>query len=302
MKNIICKYFDGFDNVFTDNFSSLVTGVLHSASASPASIARSLSAVNGKTFRANIKMTDRILQDHDFQINDHLFRKYINLLFASLKERGLIKLQDEVLIKVAYTTDTDAFLILEASVDFHGRSVPLYFSMRLYPKTKGQCDQKKLERAFMHELRHLLPKKYTYTIVADRGFGHDRVAQLCEEFGFNYVLRISEDLNIEIDGRRLNLESFAGANTTIDAYVCAWNRPVKFEVKTENKSTWFLFSNSSFDKNLSKIYEKHFATEKCFQDRKSSGFNFEKMKIRKYDRFKRIYFTVCLAQLGIVIK
>ena len=37
------------------------------------------------------------------------------------------------------------------------------------------------------------------------------------------------------------------------------------------------------------------------QDQKSSGFNMEKCKIKKYDRFKKLYFSMCLAQLLTVI-
>ena len=48
-------------------------------------------------------------------------------------------------------------------------------------------------------------------------------------------------------------------------------------------------------------YEKRVSIKKCFQDQKSSGFNIEKSKIRKYARFKRLYFAVCLAQLFTVI-
>jgi len=241
------------------------------------------------------------LQDSDFQINDNLFRKYINLLFDVMTERGLLKIGDNVLIKVDFTTDTNEFLILMASVDFGGRSVPLYFSMRAYPKSKGQNDQKKMEKAFLRELRHLLSKKYTYTIVADRGFGNNRFAQLCLEFGFNYVLRICENINICIDDNMLNLKDFSGQNTSFKAYVCTWNREANFEVKTENNSTWFIFSSLPLEENFSKIYAKRFGIEKCFQDQKSSGFNFEKTKIRKYDRFKRLYFSICLAQLFVVI-
>jgi transposase len=239
------------------------------------------------------------LQDSDFQINDNLFRKYINLLFDALIERGLQKVGDNILIKVDYTTDTDDFLILMACVDFGGRSVPLYFSMRSYPKRKGQSDQKKMERAFLRELRHVLSKKYTYTIVADRGFGNDRFAQLCVEFGFDYVLRVRDNLNLTIKDNRFNLKDFLGQNKSFTAQVCAWNREVNFEVKTQNNATWF--SSLSLDENFSAIYQKRFGIEKCFQDQKSSGFNIEKTKIRKYDRFKRLYFTMCLAQLFIVI-
>ncbi len=62
-----------------------------------------------------------------------------------------------------------------ASVNFSGRAIPLYFSVRLYPKSKEQYNQKKLESSFLRELRHLLSKKYSYTIATDRGFGNDRV-------------------------------------------------------------------------------------------------------------------------------
>jgi hypothetical protein len=301
MVNIISEYFGGFGKVFSKNLSSVTRGLMRSESAGVAAIARCLTQENGQSFKANEKRVNRFLQNEDFQVDDALWRKYINILFDSLIERGLLKAGDEILIKVDYTTDTDEFLILMASVDFGGRSVPLYFSMRSYPKRKGQSDQKKMERAFMKELRHVLSKKYTYAIVADRGFGNDRFAQLCKENGFDYVLRICENLNIRIGDTMLNLKDFLGKNTKFRAYVPAWNREANFEIKTENKSTWFLFSSLSPEKEFSEIYKKRFSIEKCFQDQKSSGFDIEKTKIKKYDRFKRLYFSVCLAQLFVVM-
>jgi hypothetical protein len=274
---------------------------LSSGGGSVASIARAMSKKNGQQFKTNEKRVNRLLQDDDFQINDSLHRKYINLLFDSLTERGLLNVGDNILIKVDFTTDTDEFSILMASVDFGGRSVPLYFSMRSYPKRKGQNDQKKMEKAFLKELRHLLSKKYTYTIVADRGFGNDRFATWCLENDFDYVLRKCEDLNIEVDGNKMNLKDFSGKTQKIKAYVSAWKKETIFEIKTKNDSTWFLFSSLSDNKSFSEIYEKRFGIEKCFQDQKSSGFNIEKIKIRKYDRFKRLYFSICLAQLFVVM-
>jgi hypothetical protein len=73
---------------------------------------------------------------------------------------------------------------------------------------------------------------------------------------------------------------------------------VNFEIRTEKKSTWFLFSSISPEKEF---YKKRFSIEKCFQDQKSLGFDIEKTKIKKYDRFKRLYFSVCLSQLFVVM-
>ncbi|GHU17757.1 hypothetical protein FACS189472_05110 [Alphaproteobacteria bacterium] len=90
--------------------------------------------------------------------------------------------------------------------------------------------------SILKQLRHFLSKKYTYTIVADRGFGNDRVAVLCLKNGFDYVLRKCNNLNIEVDGNRLNLKDFPGKTQKLKAYVSAWEKEVTFEVKTKNDS------------------------------------------------------------------
>jgi hypothetical protein len=64
-----------------------------------------------------------------------------------------------------------------------------------------------------------------------------------------------------------------------------------FKKKTR-KSTWFLFSSLSPKKEFSDFYKKRFSIEKYFQDQKSSGFDIEKTEIKKYDGFKKLYFSV----------
>ena len=55
-----------------------------------------------------------------------------------------------------------------------------------------------------------------------------------------------------------------------------------------------MLSNNA--KNNARIYyEKRFKIEKNYQDCKSSGYDIEKNKIRKYDRFKRMMYLVVLA-------
>ena len=157
-----------------------------------------------------------------------------------------------------------------------------------------------MEYSFIKALKHLLPKKYNYTIVADRGFGNQRFAKLCQENGFDFVLRLRENLRIKTHGEVENLEDYKGKNTAFDVQVVSWDEEYHFEIKTENGSTWFLLMPLG-SKNGAQKYEQRFSIEKCFQDQKSSGFDVEKSKIRKYDRFKRLYFSMCLSQLLMVI-
>ena len=259
-----------------------------------------MSSVNNQSFKTNEKRGNRLLQDDNFQIDDTMFRKYIKILFKALQERKNLQERDRIQINVDYTTDNDDFLILMSSIKFGSRALPLYFSMRLYPRRKNQMNQKKMESSFIKALRHLLPKKYDYTIVADRGFGSQRFAKLCEENGFDFVLRINENLQIERQGRIENLEKYKGKTEKFKARVVSWDKEYLFEIKTKNDSTWFLMMPMG-SKSGAERYEQRFSIEKCFQDQKSSGFEMEKCKIKKYDRFKRLYFSMCIAQLLIVI-
>ena len=300
MEEIIKQYFKGFKEFTVHNLSYLVEGIMRSGRASVWYAAQAMSPINGQSFKTNEKRGNRLLQDENFQIDDTTFRRYIKLLFDAMHERSLLKIGDNIQINVDDTSDTDEFLILMASVHFGSKAVPLFFSIRNYPEKKNQFDQKKMESSFIKALRHLLPKKYTYTIVADRGFGNARFAQLCEENGFDFVLRINENLKIQKGNCEENLKKYIGKNTSFEAYNISANKSYRFEIQTKNGSTWFLMMPTKSLDGASK-YQKRFSIEKCFQDQKSSGFNIESSKIRKYSRFKRLYFSMCLAQLFAVM-
>jgi transposase len=216
------------------------------------------------------------------------------MVFDNLAEKHGLKRGDNIQINVDYTTIYDDFLILVAYINIaKEKDIMLYFTMRNYPKRKNQMDQKKMELAFFKGLKQVLSKKYTYTIVADRGIGNLRIIQICENLDFNFVLRINEKLEMA-DGQILNLKEFNGENQTIEANSIAWNKKLTFEVKTKNDSTWYLATNLE-NQDVSRMYESRFKIEKLFQDLKSSGYNIESTKIRKYDRVKRLLYLACLS-------
>ena len=158
------NYFKGLKCTTLRNFAYLVEGLIRSGRASVWHIAQAMANINKQSFKTNEKRGNRFVQDVNFQVDDSLFRKYVNVLFDALRERTKLNINDNIQINVDYTSIEDHFLILMASIKFGARAVPLYFSMRLYPKRKGQMDQKKMESSFIKALRHLLPKKYKYTI------------------------------------------------------------------------------------------------------------------------------------------
>jgi hypothetical protein len=243
----------------------------------------------------------RLLKDNTFQVDDSFWRNHINMIFDNLVEKQGLRPGDNIQINVDYTTINDDFLILAASINIaEEKDIMLYFTMRNYPKRKNQMNQKKMELAFFKGLKHVLSKKYSYTIVADCGFGNIRIMQICENLGLNYVLRINEDLRLEMeDGRVLNLKDFNGLNTRFRAKSVAWGEEKNLEVKTANGNTWYLVTSLE-NQEVTWMYESRFKIEKLFQDLKSSGFNIEDTKIRKYDRMKRLTCLACISHALLV--
>ena len=129
-------------------------------------------------------------------------------------------------------------------------------------------------------------------IVADRGFGNQRFAGLCKENGFEYVLRINCNLNIRNDEMIRSLKDKT-ENERFEAMVVNWKEKYKFTIASTEGSIWYLISSNS-ELDAKAIYEKRFKIEKNFQDCKSNGYDIEKSKIRKYERFKRMMYLIVL--------
>ena len=164
---------------FSKSFGSVILSMMHCCSASSWSIASSLSSLFDKGFKASLKQVSYLLSNDNFEVDDQLWRCYLKSIFAILNESSYIKKTEKIYIQVDYTTIKNDFLILYASIVFNGKSLPIYFTKRAYPKKKNQMSMTKMERAFLKGLRHILSVKYNYVIVADRGFGTNNFTQEC---------------------------------------------------------------------------------------------------------------------------
>jgi hypothetical protein len=289
--------FDSIPRVLSERILSATEGVMRAGSSNTSSIARELSRINGKSFKTNDMQLYRLLLHPSFQVDDTLWRGYVGSIFDVLAEQGHICKGDELLIALDFTSDCNDFLILFASLVVDTLTIPLYFSMRNYPRRKNQMDQKKMELAFIKALKHVLSKKYRYILIADRGFGNDRFIGYCLDAAFDVMIRIEPNMLV-------NNGSKAGIASDIlredGVYFCeitGWKKSYHIVRQTAENKTWYILTNMNKDRSLeaSEVYKKRFRIEKVFQNLKSSGFDIEASKIRKYDRFKRMLFISCFA-------
>lgn len=294
--------FCNFRKTVAKNLSLMVVASLDCHSFSTHKIATSVAKITGKTFHNGENRVANFLNASTFEVGDKAFRNLINLVFEMLTKRGFLEDLEYIPINVDFTSERNNFLILSASIPFFGRSLPIFFSIRNYPKTKNQFSQIKMEQAFFLRLRHLLPKKFEYIMVMDRGFGNPRILDLMDKLKFSYVIRFKENTKIKVGTNTIEVSKIpktAGKYTNIslktDTDEKLRNLIISFSKNQKFKQGWYLISNLSFNK-LQNIYANRFQIEKTFQDQKSSGFDIEKTKIKSYSKFKKLLYCVYLAQ------
>lgn len=152
LEAIECNFSNQYKKI-RENIALTAYSIIRCQKVNTAEIARHMNEVNGLDFKANDMKVYRLLSSKNFQVDDRLWRGYIRLFFKLINKIGFDK-KEPLFINVDYTTDTDDFSILCASMRFQGQSIPLYFSLRKYQKRAGMHDQKKREEAFFRALRH----------------------------------------------------------------------------------------------------------------------------------------------------
>jgi len=292
LEKAISKFYSKTGKVFCKNFSEIITAMLSCSSSNTAKIATEMSKLNNKSFKTNDIALYRFLKNEKFQIDEALWRCHIKMIFTLLKEHKIIKNADKIPIKIDFTTSEDNFLILCASVVVADKALPIFFTMRRYPVRKDMIDQKRMERAFLKCLKNFLSKKYNYIIVGDRGFGNERIVSYCKEFGYEYLLRINPTIKVKDEKREMMLNDLKG-NNSLELKIISWKQNVKIITSEKDGKIWYLITNIPDINHAHAVdmYKKRFKIEKTFQDLKSSGFDIENLKIKKYERFKRMVFS-----------
>jgi hypothetical protein len=306
--DIIYTFFYKLGETFCGRLSRMIGSMVDCYNVSTTAIAISMAKITNISFNAARMFVYRFLDDVEFVVGEKLWRCYQTLLFHSLEKQGGIKTGDLLQINIDFTTIENRYNILCASIIINKeKAVMLYFNIRRYQQKKGIFNQKKMEEAFLNSLKRLLPTRFNYLIVGDRGFGHERIINICEKHKFKYSLRRSGDIKIIVNGEKKKLEDFAGQNCVFTARVVTWKKDVKFLVKTkkgnnigtkndDKENTWYIMTNLEDDLNEG-VYEKRFKIEKLFQDWKGLGFDLEKTKIELEDRVKRLIFLVGITHM-----
>jgi Transposase DDE domain len=255
-----------------DSLAGATLGVMTAASLAVAMIGHALAQARGLVTKHAVKQVDRLLSNDGIDVWDS-FARWVPHQIAG---------RQEILVAMDWTEfdhDDQSTLVLSL-VTGHGRAAPLlWLSVWKDEITKKRNDY---EGACLRRLSELVPPGCRVTILADRGFGDQKLFAFLGELGFDYVIRFRGNIQItDADGQTKPAAEWVGkggrARKLRDARVTAKGQQVGAVVcvhARDMKQPWCLAASQreATAATLVNHYAKRWTIEPQFRDTKDLQF------------------------------
>jgi hypothetical protein len=255
-----------------ESLTGATLGVMQSASLAVAMIGQALAQARGLVTKHAVKQVDRLLSNSGIDVWDS-FARWVP---HQIGERR------DILVAMDWTDfdhDDQATLVLSL-ITGHGRAAPLlWISVWKDELTKQRND---FEDACLRRLAELTPPGCRVTILADRGFGDQKLFAFLSELGFGYVIRFRGNIHVtDADGQTRPAAEWVGkggrARKLLDARVTAKGQQFGAVVcvhARDMKEPWCL-ATSERDATAATLinhYAKRWTIEPQFRDTKDLRF------------------------------
>src|SRR6201991_2333394 len=255
-----------------DSLAGATLGVMTAASLAVAMIGHALAQARGLVTKHAVKQVDRLLSNDGIDVWDSFARWVPHQLGG---RRGGLGGMDWT----AFDRDDQATLVLSL-VTGHGLAAPLLWLSVWKDELKKQRND--FEDACLRRLADLVPSGCRVTILADRGFGDQKLVAFLDTLGFGYVIRFRGNIHVTAaDGQSKPAAEWVGkggrARTLRDARVTAKGQPVGAVVCVHAKGMkepWCLAS-SARDAPVAMLvrhYAERWTIEPQFRDTKDLQF------------------------------
>jgi len=279
-----------------ESLANSVVGVLHAAVLAIHAIGAAYAAVAQKQAKHGIKQVDRWLSNPAF----HLAR-----LWSSWVE-FVVGVREEIVIALDWTDfeRDDHTTLCAYLVTRHGRATPLMW--RTVPKSTLEGKRTGYEHDLIETLHELLRREIRVTLLADRGFGDQKLYELLGLLGWDYVIRFRGGILVEDEqGEQKPASAWVGsgrAKMMKNARVTADRAAVPAVVTVHAKGmkeAWCL-ATSLVEKKAQEVvqlYGKRFTIEETFRDEKDIhfGLGLSATHIKSCQRRDRLLFLVAIA-------
>jgi hypothetical protein len=169
-----------------DALADATLGVMTGASLAVAMIGQALAQARGLVTKHAVKQVDRLMSNAGIDVWDS-FARWVPQQLAA---------QQDILVAVDWTgfhRDGQSTLVL-GLVTGHGRAAPLIW-LTVW-KEEIATRRNDYEDACLRRLAETVPPGCRVTILADRGFGDQKLFAFLGELGFGYVIRFRGNIRV----------------------------------------------------------------------------------------------------------
>lgn len=255
-----------------DALAGATLGVMAGASLAVAMIGQALAQARGLVTKHAVKQVDRLMSNAGIDVWDSFARWIPQQVGSRL----------DILVAMDWTDfdhDGQSTLVLSL-VTGHGRAAPLLW-LTVW-KEEIATRRNDYEDACLRRLAELVPPGCRVTILADRGFGDQKLFAFLTELSFGYVIRFRGNIRVtDVDGETKPAADWVGkagrARKLCDARVTAQGRQVGAVVCVHAKGMkepWCLAASDpdATAAVLVNHYAKRWTIEPAFRDTKDLRF------------------------------
>ena len=276
-----------------------VAGTVTAAVLSIHAIGRGYARFTNQLEKHGVKQTDRMLGNSGIAVWE-LFRPWTAFVVGERKE---------LVIALDWTEfDADDHATLAAYlITNHGRATPLIWMT--VSKTTLKNRRNEHEYRLIERLHECLAHDVAITLLADRGFGDQKLYRFLQTLGWDFVIRFRGAIQVEDgDGTRQTANAWipaSGRATMIkDARVTRTRAEVPAVVVVHAKAmkeAWCLATSLRDRKpvEIVKLYGRRFTIEETFRDQKNFrfGMGLSATHIGSPDRRDRLLLLAAIAQV-----
>jgi hypothetical protein len=263
------------------SLASATLGVIASASLAVHAIGRGLAQARGTLTKHGVKQVDRLLSNKGIDVWS-LFAKWVPFMVGARKS---------IVVAMDWTdfdADEQATIMLSLLTN-HGRGTPLlWLTVNKDTLKKHRNDY---EDQVLSRLKEVLPEDVRVLIVADRGFGDQKLYEFLEhELGFDFVIRFRGNIHVtDAQGETRPAAEWVGKGGRPRTLRGAQVTGHKYQVGTvvcvhakDMKEPWCLATNltDASARTLIDYYAKRWGIEPSFRDTKDLRFGMGMSSVR----------------------
>lgn len=250
------------------SLSQCTLGVIHAASLAIHAIGIGMAEARDVDPKHAIKQVDRMLSNKGIDVWA-LFRLWVPFVLGDRRE---------IVVTLDWTEHDhdDQTTIAMNLVTSHGRATPLIW--KTVVKSALKDNRNEYEDDVIRRLHEVLPDGSRVTLLADRGFGDQKLYRLLAELGFGYVVRFREIIAVtdslgECHPASEWVPTNGRSRMIRGAFVTQDRCPVPAVVCVKEsgmKDSWCLATSRADlgGKQVVELYGKRFTTEENFRDTK----------------------------------